>query len=166
MSWFRFAAGFVKGFVENYFSPEPAGGVSSYCDHDFHARMRRLLAAAGLTIDRASDEAVGCTISSHGSEFFFVLLDKGSQIIIRGHSDYSFRPGGVPRAVRRAMEMLNSREDRFSYDVTDLDDRSLCCVTTMVSSHSLTPASFQMVVTKLGHALLAMKCTLAREGFI
>lgn len=169
MSWFNallpFVGGFFKGFLKEYSPPGPAGSVCSPRSYDFRVHMQQLLAAAGLPIDHASENAVCFHIPAHGADYLVILLLKGTHIIIRAHSDCSFPAGGVPRAVSRCMEMLNSREDRFSYDVTDVDDRSLCCMTTLVSTHTLTPATFQAVITTLGNALVALERTLVRYGF-
>ena len=170
MSWFStlvpFVAGFFKGFLEEYSPPRPVASVPSPRNYDFHAHMRQLVAASGLPIDHESDHAVGFTIPAHGSDYPVVLLGKGTQIAIRAHSDCSFPAGGVPRAVTRTIQLLNSEEEHYSFGVADAGDRgSLLCVTTIVSSHTLTPDSFQAVIATLVQALIAFERMLEQYGY-
>lgn len=169
MSWSNalvpLAVGFFQGFLAAYSPPGPAGSVSSPGSYEFSAHMRQLAAATGLSMDQASAEAVCFSMPAHGSDYSVVLLFQGTQISLRASSDYSYPAGCVPRAVSRAMELRNAREERFSYGVMDVGDRSLLCVTTLVSTHALTPATFQAVVTTLVNALVALERVLVRNGF-
>lgn len=161
-----FAAGFLKGFIEEVTSPEPAGRSFSPECYDFRRHMAALAEATGVRLAKLHERRASFAFSFRGERYFASAALVRDRISVAVFSKIELSAGTLPAELVRAVKGLNAKLPHCDFELIDMDDGTFVwCAQGMTAAASLTPQVFETALAEMVSCVAGLDAWLVKNGF-
>jgi hypothetical protein len=169
MSWSNFlpfAAGFIKGFIEEYTRPEPASTTSSLDGYDFHRHMAALAEATGVRLATLHERRASFAFSFRREQYFASAVLVQDKISVAVFSKIEFPIRAMPAELVRAVKSLNAKLPHCDFEIIDMEDGTcVWCAQGATAATSLTPSVFEAALAKMVSCIARLDAWMVEHGF-